>query len=439
MSQPCSACGAINAAGAKFCRGCGAKVEAAVAPVAAVPVPAPPPPAPPPPTPGTCPQCGKDNLPAARFCRHCGIGLPEVVAAQVTASAPEPEWDPAPAPHPRPIGHYLLGGIAALAVIGAAGWFGQSLIGPTAPMPAATTAAATATPAAVSPFETIKFERIIDGNSVYSAIVTAQARGPELLEEGRRYCLANTQEGCTILLIANGRTFPSAEFATATQGNAGFMLITLVANGSLIGSFDKRSPADQGKLKLDCNAVPSPGNDAAIVCMPSAGKRADATEAAAMPADAAVLAAADPAVDAAATPYYLVADANLRASSTIDSTNNGKLSRGTMLTGSVVIGEDGKSSWLKLAGGKGYVSAVNLSANSPPQLNTIFGARAFKPEEDLPLYAGPDTGSALVDTIPAGTAIVITGITGNGFVEAKGRRGGVGYFPSAGHNLGAKR
>ena len=158
-----------------------------------------------------------------------------------------------------------------------------------------------------------------------------------------------------------------------------------------------------------------------------------------MPADAAVLAAADPTVDATATTYYIVADANLRNRSTVDSANNGKLSRGSMLAGSMVIGEDGKSSWLKLANGQGYVSAVNLSASAPPQLTTIFGARAFKPEEDLPLYAGPDTGSALVDTIPADTAIVITGITGNGFVEAKGRRGGVGYFPSAGHNLGAKR
>ena len=193
MSQTCPASSGELAPGAKFSRHFGAKVDAtAEAAVAAAPAPTPAP------APGTCPACEQANLPAARFCRHCGSGLPEPVAAQVTALAPEPEWDPAPAPRPRPIGLYLLGGIAALTVIGVAGWFGQSLITPVAPMPAATTAAATATPAAVSPFETIKFERIIDVNSVYSAVVTAQESGLELLEEGRRYCLAFTQENTTL-------------------------------------------------------------------------------------------------------------------------------------------------------------------------------------------------------------------------------------------------
>lgn len=439
MSQPCSACGAINAAGAKFCRGCGAKVEAAVAPVAAVPVPAPPPPAPPPPTPGTCPQCGKDNLPAARFCRHCGSGLPEVVAAQVTASAPEPEWDPAPAPHPRPIGHYLLGGIAALAVIGAAGWFGQSLITPKAPDPVNSTAAVVALPAVINPFETIKFERFIDRTSVHSAVVTAKATPAEIFAEGKRYCLANAKDGCVIILVAAGQAFPSKEFLE-DSGRQGYTILNrLSAEGSLIGTWVIQPGSTVAKLNLNCNLMTPPGDNPAIDCMPNT-EAAGGASAVALPSEEAVSsAAADAAADPNASTFYIVADANLRAGSTVDSVNNGKLSRGTMLSGAMVVGEDGKSSWLRVAGGKGYVSAVNLSANSPPQLNTIFGARAFKPEEDLPLYAGPDTGSALVDTIPAGTAIVITGITGNGFVEAKGRRGGVGYFPSAGHNLGAKR
>src|ERR671931_423899 len=47
----CSACDTENPAAARFCNGCGARLEAA------------------------CPQCGQLNPPGSRFCNACGQGL----------------------------------------------------------------------------------------------------------------------------------------------------------------------------------------------------------------------------------------------------------------------------------------------------------------------------------------------------------------------------
>ncbi len=437
MSQTCTACNGELAPGAKFCRHCGARVEAAVAATRAEPA------APPPPPPGTCPACQTGNPPSARFCRGCGGPLPEPAAAPTPAPAPapvpppEPVWEE-PAPAKRPVLLYVLGGLVALAALGAGAWFGNNLIAKGSPDATATGPAAPATAAVTGPFESIKLERFIEENAVYSAVIAAKAGPLEILAEGRRYCLANAQNGCMIVLVPNGKTFPSAAFLELNPGSAEGFLNDLSRNGGMVGVFGRRTATDPGELELNCDLMTAPGNEPAVRCH-GAAEAAAAAAASEAAADASAAAAAGAAADASGGTYYLVADANLRSRSTADSENKGKISRGTMLTGSMIIGEDGKSTWLMLANGNGYVSAVNLSANAPPQLSTIFGARAFKPEEDLALYAAPDTGSALVDTIPAGTAIVITGITGNGFVEAKGRRGGVGYFPSAGHNLGTKR
>ncbi len=437
MSQTCTACNGELAPGAKFCRHCGARVEAAVAATRAAPV------APPPPPPGTCPACQTGNPPSARFCRGCGGPLPEPAAAPTSAPAPaptpppEPVWEE-PAPAKRPVLLYVLGGLVAIAALGAGAWFGNNLIAKGSPDATATGPAAPATAAVTGPFESIKLERFIEENAVYSAVLTPTAGAQEVLAEGRRYCLANAKAGCFIILVPNGRTFPSQQFLDTPAQDIERFMEAQFGPGGMVGMFAKKTAAEAGELPLNCKVMQAPTGDPSIFCYDQRASEAAAAASEAA-ADASAAAAAGAAADASGGTYYLVADANLRSRSTADSENKGKISRGTMLTGSMIIGEDGKSTWLMLANGNGYVSAVNLSANAPPQLSTIFGARAFKPEEDLALYAAPDTGSALVDTIPAGTAIVITGITGNGFVEAKGRRGGVGYFPAAGHNLGTKR
>src|SRR5215211_292855 len=64
----CPQCQHDNPAGARFCHGCGAQLEA------------------------SCPQCGQANPPGSRFCNGCGQQL--AAAAPATAV-------PAPTPSPR--------------------------------------------------------------------------------------------------------------------------------------------------------------------------------------------------------------------------------------------------------------------------------------------------------------------------------------------------
>src|SRR5438093_10596292 len=62
----CSACETENPAAARFCNGCGARLEAA------------------------CPQCGQVNPPGSRFCNGCGQGL---ATPAPTPAAPLPPPD----------------------------------------------------------------------------------------------------------------------------------------------------------------------------------------------------------------------------------------------------------------------------------------------------------------------------------------------------------
>ena len=68
----CSACGAMNAEGTKFCQNCGGKLE---------------PPAPAAPAGITCPNCGAANSAGVKFCCECGSKLeapaPEVPQKRV--------------------------------------------------------------------------------------------------------------------------------------------------------------------------------------------------------------------------------------------------------------------------------------------------------------------------------------------------------------------
>ena len=71
----CQQCGFENHPNAKFCRGCGAKLEEI-------------PPAPRP----VCPQCGAPIHIGTKFCRSCG--------ARLDAVPPPPQPDPSPESEP---------------------------------------------------------------------------------------------------------------------------------------------------------------------------------------------------------------------------------------------------------------------------------------------------------------------------------------------------
>lgn len=180
-------------------------------------------------------------------------------------------------------------------------------------------------------------------------------------------------------------------------------------------------------------------SDAAIDAMAAAEAAARAAEMAAgdnveMPAEEAM--PFDGATEGAVgLGVYVIADANLRMRPASASSNLGRVPRGRRLPGEWIAGEDGVSRWLRLSDGTGFISSVNLSGTAPPRLATNLGEYAFRPEQDLQLHAQPSDMSSVVDTVPPGTLLILTGITANGFVEAKGRRGGVGYFNASGYNF----
>src|SRR5215213_631507 len=86
----CSACGADNPPGAKFCNGCGAPLSAA------------------------CASCGHSNTPSSRFCNECGHALTALTRSstpvQERASAPPERYTPKHLAEKIPAGREALQG-----------------------------------------------------------------------------------------------------------------------------------------------------------------------------------------------------------------------------------------------------------------------------------------------------------------------------------------
>jgi zinc-ribbon domain len=129
------------------------------------------------------------------------------------------------------------------------------------------------------------------------------------------------------------------------------------------------------------------------------------------------------------TKYYAVADANIRSKATTVGTQiTGKLVRGTEAAGTVITGEDGSTSWLELAGGKGFVAMSNLSETEPPQITKALGDRIWAADQPMDVYAQPDASAVVLDRAAVGTPLTLFGLTANGFIEIKLKKGGVGYL-----------
>jgi hypothetical protein len=127
--------------------------------------------------------------------------------------------------------------------------------------------------------------------------------------------------------------------------------------------------------------------------------------------------------------FFAVAEANIRDKATSQGTNIlGKVARGSSVSGSVILGEDGTSDWLELADGKGFVAMVNLSETEPPKLVKMLGDKSWTADKAIEIWSQPDTASTLVDRASAGTTLNLFGMTANDFIEIKLRKGGVGYI-----------
>lgn len=137
----------------------------------------------------------------------------------------------------------------------------------------------------------------------------------------------------------------------------------------------------------------------------------------------------DNAVDAAPKQLFAMTQANIRDKATAQGSNIiGKLSRGTQVSGKVILGEDGTSEWLELADGKGFVATVNLGEAAPPEIVKPLGDKQWTTDKAIEIWSKPDTGSTLIDRVSAGTTLTLAGLTANDFIEVKLKKGGVGYI-----------
>ncbi len=126
---------------------------------------------------------------------------------------------------------------------------------------------------------------------------------------------------------------------------------------------------------------------------------------------------------------FVTAKANIRNRPAVTgSAIVGQVERGARLTGALVPGPDARYPWLELADGRGFVSSVNLAAQAPPALARSFADVAWFAEGRTVLLAAPYESSSPVETIADRARVILTGVTGNGFVEVKRSGGGVGYF-----------
>jgi uncharacterized protein YgiM (DUF1202 family) len=127
--------------------------------------------------------------------------------------------------------------------------------------------------------------------------------------------------------------------------------------------------------------------------------------------------------------FYSVTQANIRDQATAtSSTIIGKLPRGTVVSGRLILGVDGTSDWLELADGKGFVGAVNLSETQPPTLSKMLNDKIWTADKAVEIYTKPDASSTVIDRVAAGTKLTLVGLTGNDFIEIKLSKGGVGYL-----------
>lgn len=132
---------------------------------------------------------------------------------------------------------------------------------------------------------------------------------------------------------------------------------------------------------------------------------------------------------AEAKQFYVMTEANIRDKPTTRSSSIlGKMPRGSAVTGTVKLGEDGISEWLELADGKGFIGLVNLGEAAPPEISKTLSDKVWTTDGPFEIWAQADTASNLVERVGEGTKLTLTGLTANDFIEVKLRKGGVGYL-----------
>lgn len=106
-----------------------------------------------------------------------------------------------------------------------------------------------------------------------------------------------------------------------------------------------------------------------------------------------------------------------------------QLKRGESVSGAIVAGADGKSSWLHIErgpGAGGYVSVANMSDGPRPAVVQAIG-QARNLVQAAALHAAPDESSPAIDTLSPGITVMVAAEVEGGWIEINRRAGGVGY------------
>ncbi len=132
------------------------------------------------------------------------------------------------------------------------------------------------------------------------------------------------------------------------------------------------------------------------------------------------------------SPMFARAHANVRDRATSIGTNIvTTVERGEVLSGKVILGEDGTSSWLKLSDGRGFLGISNLSANAPPPLSKSLNGKIWTSNDRHDIFAEPDRAASILGQLANGNKITLSGVTKGDWLEIKMPKGGVGYLPDA--------
>ena len=127
--------------------------------------------------------------------------------------------------------------------------------------------------------------------------------------------------------------------------------------------------------------------------------------------------------------YFAMTEANVRDKpTTVDSSILGKMPRGSQVTGVVKLGADGKSSWLELIDGKGFIAMVNLTESEPPEITKALSDKIWVADATLDIWSTADISGSLLERVSEGTKLTLSGLTVNDFIEVKLPKGGVGYL-----------
>lgn len=138
--------------------------------------------------------------------------------------------------------------------------------------------------------------------------------------------------------------------------------------------------------------------------------------------------AAASAVQAEPVTLYAMVKANIRDKPTTKGSNIiGSLPRGSAASGQMQIGATAQDKWLELADGAGFISAVNLSDKTPPQIAKSLNDKIWTTDGPVDIWTSP-RGGEIIDRVAKDTPLILVGLVAGDYIEIKLRAGGVGYI-----------